>query len=384
MAAPHKGGCMKRIIIALVIILMAGGTVWGADKPLSQLTEATAVTSDDLLLITDAPGTVPASKKITITNFFGGTLAANYLFRWDGTNFAGIASSADMVDLLGSATYAAARTKLSLAAYTDLVAYWEGGACSGYLKSDGTCDSPSVTDIFTGAMTDNHLVTYDSATGKLQDAGAARTDNATASHFIYIDSDGHIENATTTGSGTTMVLGTSPTFTTSILAASNANIGSADAEFGNIYLGDGKVIYFQNDQSVYLTPSTGLLTLTGNFVATGTISGKVPMITKTDSYTLGTDSAQEAYGYMVWMSGANKTLTLPAVVAGMSVCLYSTDANIKRVDPNGSDGIRMGAARDTDGDAIACEAATGAYVCLIADGADGWTVLGKSGTWAAE
>jgi hypothetical protein len=375
---------MKRIIIALVIILMAGGTVWGADKPLSQLTEATAVTSDDLLLITDAPGTVPASKKITITNFFGGTLAANYLFRWDGTNFAGIASSADMVDLLGSATYAAARTKLSLAAYTDLVAYWEGGACSGYLKSDGTCDSPSVTDIFTGAMTDNHLVTYDSATGKLQDAGAARTDNATASHFIYIDSDGHIENATTTGSGTTMVLGTSPTFTTSILAASNANIGSADAEFGNIYLGDGKVIYFQNDQSVYLTPSTGLLTLTGNFVATGTISGKVPMITKTDSYTLGTDSAQEAYGYMVWMSGANKTLTLPAVVAGMSVCLYSTDANIKRVDPNGSDGIRMGAARDTDGDAIACEAATGAYVCLIADGADGWTVLGKSGTWAAE
>ena len=87
---------------------------------------------------------------------------------------------------------------------------------------------------------------------------------------------------------------------------------------------------------------------------------------------------------MVWMSGANKTLTLPAVVAGMSVCLYSTDANIKRVDPNGSDGIRMGAARDTDGDAIACEAATGAYVCLIADGADGWTVLGKSGTWAAE
>ena len=190
---------MKRIVIALLIILMAGGTAWGADKPLSQLTEATAVTSDDLLLITDSPGGTPASKKITVTNFFGGTLAENYLFRWNGTNFAGIASSADMVDYLGSADYAAARGKLSLAAYTDLVAYWDGGACSGYLKSDGTCDSPSVTDVFTGEMTDNHLVTYDSATGKLQDAGAARTDNATASHVLCVDSDGHIENCALNG-----------------------------------------------------------------------------------------------------------------------------------------------------------------------------------------
>ena len=121
-----------------------------------------------------------------------------------------------------------------------------------------------------------------------------------------------------------------------------------------------------------------------NFVTTGTISGKIPMITKSDNYTLGTDAAQEAYGYMVWMSGANKTLTLPAVAAGMSVCLYSTDAEIKRVDPNGSDGIRMSAARDTDGDAIASTAAIGAFVCLVADSADGWTVLGKNGTWTAE
>ena len=121
-----------------------------------------------------------------------------------------------------------------------------------------------------------------------------------------------------------------------------------------------------------------------NMVTTGTISGKIPMITKSGNYTLGTDDAQEAYGYMTWMSGANATLTLPAVSAGMSGCLYSTDAEIKRLDPNASDGLRMGAARDTDGDAIASTAAIGAFVCFVADGTDGWTILGKNGTWAAE
>jgi hypothetical protein len=43
-----------------------------------------------------------------------------------------------------------------------------------------------------------------------------------------------------------------------------------------------------------------------NFATTGTISGKIPMITKSDDYVLGTDSAQEAYGYMVWMSGTRR------------------------------------------------------------------------------
>ena len=124
---------------------------------------------------------------------------------------------------------------------------------------------------------------------------------------------------------------------------------------------------------------------TQNMLTTGTVSGKVPIITKSDSYTLGTDSAQEAYGYMVFMSGDGKILTLPAVVAGMSVCVYSTDATAKVVDPNASDGIRNGtAARNADGHAITSDAGAGSFVCLIADSADGWTVLGKAGTWTDE
>ena len=119
--------------------------------------------------------------------------------------------------------------------------------------------------------------------------------------------------------------------------------------------------------------------------STQPVTGKVPIITKTDDYTLGTDDSQEAYGYMVFMSGDSKILTLPAVVAGMSVCVYSTDATAKVVDPNASDGIRNGtAARNADGHKITSDASAGAFVCLLADSADGWTVLGKSGVWSDE
>jgi hypothetical protein len=122
-----------------------------------------------------------------------------------------------------------------------------------------------------------------------------------------------------------------------------------------------------------------------NIAVTGTISGKMPIITKSDDYTLGTDSAQEAYGYMVFMSGANKVLALPPVVAGMSVCAYSVDATAKVVDPNASDGIRNGTAdRNTDGHKVTSGGTAGDFVCLVADSADGWTVLGKSGTWTDE
>ena len=55
-------------------------------------------------------------------------------------------------------------------------------------------------------------------------------------------------------------------------AADGATIGSASAEWSDIYLADGGVIYFQNDQSVYLTPSAGTLTLTGAFAATSITS----------------------------------------------------------------------------------------------------------------
>ncbi len=55
-----------------------------------------------------------------------------------------------------------------------------------------------------------------------------------------------------TGSGALM-FGTSPSITTSILAVAQANIGSAAAEFGDIFIGDGKDLQMGDDQDVLLT-----------------------------------------------------------------------------------------------------------------------------------
>jgi hypothetical protein len=114
--------------------------------------------------------------------------------------------------------------------------------------------------------------------------------------------------------------------------------------------------------------SGGNLTVSGNIVTSGgTISGKMPMITKSDDYTLGADNAQEAYGYMVWMTGDGKILTLPAVAAGMSVCVYSADSLDNVVDPKGSDGIRNGTTtRNAEGHKITSGATDEAsFVCLV-------------------
>jgi hypothetical protein len=72
---------MKKILLIAALIFLVAGTVWGADKPLSQLTAATAITSDDLLLITDAPGTVPASRKLTFAALF----TANEILNFSGS-----------------------------------------------------------------------------------------------------------------------------------------------------------------------------------------------------------------------------------------------------------------------------------------------------------
>jgi hypothetical protein len=89
----------------------------------------------------------------------------------------------------------------------------------GNITGDVTGNADTATtlsdyaNMYVAAPTLGHLVKV-GADNKLEDAGEQVTDNSTASHFLYKDSDGHVENATTTGSGTTMVLATSPAIAT--------------------------------------------------------------------------------------------------------------------------------------------------------------------------
>jgi len=72
--------------------------------------------------------------------------------------------------------------------------------------------------------------------------------------FDTIDTSLKLLTILTNETGTGLaVFATSPTFTTSILAAAQADIGSVAAEFGDIFIGDGKAIKFGDDQDVTLT-----------------------------------------------------------------------------------------------------------------------------------
>ncbi len=181
---------------------------------------------------------------------------------------------------------------------------------------------------------------------------------------------------------------TAPTVATSIAPASadGATLGTAAAEFSDLYLADGGVIYFQNDQSVYLTPSAATLTLTGNLVTTGTISGGLPRlgtwaspITSVGAYAL---AAANAYGTWIYYNDTDE-ITLPAGVAGMSVCVQVPAATLVPVGPNGTDVIVLEGTALSAGQAFSIAAVAGNFACLIADAVNHWVTAGTKGTLTA-
>lgn len=113
-----------------------------------------------------------------------------------------------------------------------------------------------------------------------------------------------------------------------------------------------------------------------NIVTTGTIQGDINVVNKSTATTI---SAAEMNS-MIFVSAA-VTSTLPAVSIGTSVCFYSTGANAVVVDANASDRIRLDGTALADGDSITSASGAGDFICLIGDSADGWTTLGRNGTW---
>jgi hypothetical protein len=245
---------------------------------------------------------------------------------------------------------------------------WAGTTVAALTDKDSTvttsyilvCDSGTAT----GKCTISAIFALDTVLTPLRTLGGANTlvgvnSAGDALEFKSTFNHLHLDDAAQFGSSTANK-GTLQFLLTSTTAGQVSQVTIPDA--------DGTMAYTTGTQSMALT---------------GSISGKVPMITKTSAYTLGTDSAQEAYGYVVWLTGDGTVLTLPAVVAGMSVCVYSADTLDKVIDPNQSDGIRNATTtRNADGHAMVSGATDqGSFACLVADSADGWTVLSRFGTW---
>lgn len=137
------------------------------------------------------------------------------------------------------------------------------------------------------------------------------------------------------------------------------------------------------DNQIEIGTSSGVTELSFaalNLITTGTINGK------TYQATYGTGQAlsdKEVSGSIIYVSAA-VTITLPAVSScgiGSSVVIYSTGANTVTVDVDAGDRIVLDGTALDDGDTIDSAGAAGDFICLVADSADGWRTLGRSGTW---
>jgi len=120
---------------------------------------------------------------------------------------------------------------------------------------------------------------------------------------------------------------------------------------------------------------------------TTTIAGKGTVaitVSKSGSYTIGTDAASEAYGGTIFVTGA-ATITAPAVASGMSFAVVTIGDVAVSLDVNASDKMILDGVTLADGDKSTNSSKAGDTILCQYYSADGWycwssTVLG--GHWS--
>lgn len=136
------------------------------------------------------------------------------------------------------------------------------------------------------------------------------------------------------------------------------------------------------DDDFVTTTGTHDLEITGSAVFTGTLQGLVAVtLIAASSSSPTADSMRGAMFFCTNGSGCN--VSLPAAVAGMNACFYSTTSGTIILDPDvaSSDEIRLDGALLGDGVVIDSAGAPGDFVCILAANANEWVTLGRSGTF---
>lgn len=206
---------MKKLLILFLILFPL--TVHATK--MTDFTEDTSPTSDDIFWTTNAPGTSPADRKVTLGN----------LLLWMATQ---------PITLIGSTSGSMSITvPATITPYTLTLpsAAPDSGWTTGLLGfgPDGTGIFVNLSDIdstipVSGEITDEQVACWETSetpgTNKLKSCGTKTTDNSTATHLLCKDDSGEIENCTLAGlaiSGTT-----SPTITVEAMP-SNATVNAA-------------------------------------------------------------------------------------------------------------------------------------------------------------
>lgn len=247
-----------------------------------------------------------------------------------------------------------------------------GGSSSGVnttydADSDSKVDADKV-DVWSGTITDEQLLCGENTDGtnRMKSCGAKTTYTEPAADAVICRISAGNTGACDAGT----------------------DIGSATAEMGDLYIGSSKAIKMLDDQSVVLTPTTGLLTLTGAFATTGYMQGGIKINSDANGMTGAEMTSAGMYGTLFVATGSG-TWTLPTAVEGMSACLKDSGgaAHDLILDVQADDDISLdGDTELTNGTGItnASGSSKGDFVCVIAISAGHWVTLGTKGTWASQ
>ena len=121
--------------------------------------------------------------------------------------------------------------------------------------------------------------------------------------------------------------------------------------------------------------ATGLSVLTGTAAQgrTALEVGTFAVASKSDAYTIGTDSADELLGGTVYVT-ASAVMTLPAVSAGKHCTIIVLGAVAVTITPNASDRIILDGAALADGVSIVSNSHAGDVAHVRYESANGWYI----------
>ena len=128
--------------------------------------------------------------------------------------------------------------------------------------------------------------------------------------------------------------------------------------------------------------ATGISVLTGTAAQARTALevGAFAVASKSDAYTIGTDSADELLGGVVYVT-ASAVMTLPAVSAGKRCTIIAIGAVAVTITPDASDRIILDGVALADGASVVSKSLAGDVAHVTYESADGWHI--STNGWSA-
>ena len=303
---------------------------------------------------------------------------------------------------------AGAGDDLGSATYSDVVSLWT--TCTGYLKSDGTCDTPSGS------------ATYPSAAGVANWNGSAwgtsYTVGTAANNLVQLNGAGQLPavpgtlltstfTGTLVGSATTLqgaiqTIGTELDGMNELLfdagdfTQDNSTPGQVTVSITNPGIGgstgstDNAVLRANGTVGSTAQASGVTIDDNDNIATTGTISGKMVSVVNSDTASYAVTAAQaRANTLFLTTNAATTTYILPPAEAGMMACFVMGQGNsqILGIGTDGTDFIVKFADRariTLAGNYYQATASAKNKVCVVAYDATDWYVENEVGTWTEE